>query len=108
MYGAFINPGDGGNGNVEEREISMIELEEWSSLDCFHAFRRMFPGNGSNVDISEKSRLDYLFASDVKMWKEVRISLKELYISTMIVGGDEFKKLMGMLQRYAIDYNIPY
>lgn len=49
----------------------------------------------SHRQSGKKLRLDYLFSFDVKMWKESRNSLRELYIATMIVSGDEFKKALG-------------
>ncbi|KAJ3037015.1 hypothetical protein HDV00_002148 [Rhizophlyctis rosea] len=49
-----------------------------------------------------KLRIDYLLAYDVKLWKELRNSLRELYIGTLIVSADEFKKVMGI--RFAHNY----
>ncbi|KAI8854555.1 hypothetical protein BC829DRAFT_486244 [Chytridium lagenaria] len=47
-------------------------------------------------------RLDYFLAFESKLWKSVRNTLKELYISTMIVVGDEFKKTLA--RRFAQSY----
>ncbi|KAI9000300.1 hypothetical protein BC832DRAFT_149454 [Gaertneriomyces semiglobifer] len=64
-----------------------------------------FTDNGdlNNIDqlvdgggASPKLRIDYLLAYDHKMWKLARSSLKELYIQTMIVAGERFKKVMGV------------
>ncbi|KAJ3109425.1 hypothetical protein HDU97_006670 [Phlyctochytrium planicorne] len=43
----------------------------------------------------EKPRVDYLIGFEANFWKSVRVTLKELYISTLIVAGDEFKKTLG-------------
>ncbi|KAI8927517.1 hypothetical protein BC831DRAFT_452194 [Entophlyctis helioformis] len=43
-----------------------------------------------------RSRVDYLLAFDSRLWKEVRISLRELYISSMIVSGDLYKRSMAL------------
>ncbi|KAJ3284110.1 hypothetical protein HK104_010088, partial [Borealophlyctis nickersoniae] len=43
----------------------------------------------------KKLRIDHLLAYDMKLWKEARNSLRELYIGTLIVSADEYKKIMG-------------
>lgn len=40
-------------------------------------------------------RIDSLLSFDSGLWKEARLALRELYISTVIVSGDHYKKLMG-------------
>ncbi|TPX55891.1 hypothetical protein PhCBS80983_g04953 [Powellomyces hirtus] len=58
-----------------------------------------------DVDLTStemKLRIDHLILSDIKMWKRARNSSRELYIGTMIVSGDDFKKLMGV--RFAYSY----
>lgn len=49
--------------------------------------------NGGRYD--KLLRLDALLSFDARLWKEIRVGLKELYISTMIVSGDEYKRLLG-------------
>ncbi|KNC99335.1 uncharacterized protein SPPG_05583 [Spizellomyces punctatus DAOM BR117] len=50
----------------------------------------------------QRLRIDHLLLADVKLWKEARNSLRELYIGTMIVSGDEYKRVMGF--RFARNY----
>ncbi|KAI9104974.1 hypothetical protein DFS34DRAFT_223040 [Phlyctochytrium arcticum] len=47
-------------------------------------------------------RIEQLLVADTRLWKEARTSLRELYIGTMVVSGDEFKRLMGV--RFAQNY----
>ncbi|KAI8980835.1 hypothetical protein BDB01DRAFT_187703 [Pilobolus umbonatus] len=52
-------------------------------------------------EFEEKLRLDYFMLYDLKLWKEVRISLRELYISTL-ASSPHFKKTLG--KRLARNY----
>ncbi|KAI9027159.1 hypothetical protein CLU79DRAFT_26254 [Phycomyces nitens] len=52
-------------------------------------------------EFEEKLRLDYLMLYDLKLWKEVRISLRELYISTL-ASSTIYKKVLG--RRLARNY----
>ncbi|KAL0076978.1 hypothetical protein J3Q64DRAFT_1811303 [Phycomyces blakesleeanus] len=52
-------------------------------------------------EFEEKLRLDYLMLYDLKLWKEVRISLRELYISTL-ASSTVYKKVLG--RRLARNY----
>ncbi|KAG1432825.1 hypothetical protein G6F57_022663 [Rhizopus arrhizus] len=41
-----------------------------------------------------KLRLDYLMLYDLKLWKEIRIALRELYIASL-ASNPYFKKILG-------------
>lgn len=56
---------------------------------------------GMQKEFEEKLRLDYFMLYDLKLWKEVRISLRELYISTL-ASNPYFKKILG--KRLARNY----
>ncbi|KAI8617911.1 hypothetical protein BC830DRAFT_54838 [Chytriomyces sp. MP71] len=47
-------------------------------------------------------RIDYLISFDSRLWKELRATLKGLYIETLIVAGEEYKKAMAT--RFAYTY----
>lgn len=49
-------------------------------------------------EFEEKQRLDYMMLFDLRLWKEVRISLRELYIMTL-GSRPGFKKLLGKQER---------
>ncbi|ESZ90830.1 hypothetical protein SBOR_8775 [Sclerotinia borealis F-4128] len=46
-------------------------------------------------DLWQKLRLDWLILFDLRMWKKVRVDLRELYIST-VVSIPEFKRVLGL------------
>ncbi|KAG4028017.1 hypothetical protein MFRU_025g00820 [Monilinia fructicola] len=46
-------------------------------------------------DLWHKLRLDWLILFDLRMWKKVRVDLRELYIST-VVSIPEFKRVLGL------------
>ncbi|KAI8373902.1 hypothetical protein BD560DRAFT_350498 [Blakeslea trispora] len=52
-------------------------------------------------EFEEKLRLDYFMLYDLKLWKEVRISLRELYIASL-ASNPHFKKILG--KRLARNY----
>jgi hypothetical protein len=54
----------------------------------------------------ERLRIDCLLGIETRLWKELRSALKVLYIQTLIVNGDYFKKLMGIIFVYSIMYFI--
>ncbi|KAG0916086.1 hypothetical protein G6F33_002727 [Rhizopus arrhizus] len=45
-------------------------------------------------EFATKLRLDYLMLYDLKLWKEVRIALRELYISSL-ASSPHYKKMLG-------------
>lgn len=47
-------------------------------------------------DSQKMLRLDWFLVLELRTWKEVRVGLRELYISTLVVNPD-FKKVLGML-----------
>ncbi|KAJ3219991.1 hypothetical protein HDU67_007724 [Dinochytrium kinnereticum] len=47
-------------------------------------------------------RLDFFLALESKLWKCVRVTLKELYINTLVVAGEDFKKTLA--RRFAQSY----
>lgn len=46
-------------------------------------------------NLQERLRLDWMILFDLRMWKKVRIDLRDLYIST-VVTIPEFKRLLGL------------
>ncbi|OZJ06163.1 hypothetical protein BZG36_00994, partial [Bifiguratus adelaidae] len=52
-------------------------------------------------DFRKTLRIDWLLLLDVRLWKEIRTGLKELYIGTLVVNPD-FKRILGM--RFARNY----
>ncbi|KAI7861581.1 hypothetical protein BDF14DRAFT_1867467 [Spinellus fusiger] len=58
-------------------------------------------GLNMQKEFEEKLRLDYLMLYDLKLWKEVRISLRELYIATL-ASSTVYKKILG--RRLARNY----
>ncbi|KAI8850290.1 hypothetical protein BC829DRAFT_488840 [Chytridium lagenaria] len=72
--------------------------------------REMIVGRRDDVDVFKETsqlserrlRIDYLLSFDARLWKSLRGALRELYISTMIVGGEDFKKVLGI--RFAMNY----
>ncbi|KAJ3417168.1 hypothetical protein HDV05_006374 [Chytridiales sp. JEL 0842] len=84
----------GYSGDVEKfmSSLSQDSLMEVDT-DDFHRLAR---------SVSKRLRVDYLLGFDARLWKDLRGSLRELYISTVIVHGDDFKKTMGI--RYAYTY----
>ena len=54
-------------------------------------------------DLSKRIRLDWLLLYDLRLWKEIRIALRDLYIST-VVTVPEFKRILGM--RFAGLYGV--
>ncbi|CAG8445258.1 4966_t:CDS:2 [Diversispora eburnea] len=52
-------------------------------------------------DFKKKLRLDKLLLLDLRLWKEARAGLRELYIGTLVVNR-EYKKIMGI--RFARNY----
>ncbi|KAI8087544.1 hypothetical protein BDF21DRAFT_491976 [Thamnidium elegans] len=61
----------------------------------------VYSAMGMQKEFEEKLRLDYFMLYDLKLWKEVRISLRELYISTL-ASNSHFKKILG--KRLARNY----
>ncbi|KAJ3331587.1 hypothetical protein HDU76_002758 [Blyttiomyces sp. JEL0837] len=55
----------------------------------------------STMDVDQPSannapRLTHLLNFDSRLWKELRATLRDFYISTMIVNGDDHKRALGM------------
>lgn len=46
-------------------------------------------------DFKKKLRLDKLLVLDLRLWKEARAGLRELYVATLLISP-EYKKVMGM------------
>ncbi|OLL26450.1 E3 ubiquitin-protein ligase ubr1 [Neolecta irregularis DAH-3] len=57
--------------------------------------------NPNSCEREGQMRLDWYLLFDLRLWKKARISLRELYINSMVVNT-EFKKVMGV--RFAIMY----
>lgn len=54
-------------------------------------------------DIQKRVRLDWLLLYDLRLWKQVRIDLRDLYIST-VVTVPQFKRILGL--RFAGLYGV--
>jgi hypothetical protein len=61
----------------------------------------VFSAMSMQKEFEEKLRLDYFMLYDLKLWKEVRISLRELYIASL-ASSPHFKKILG--KRLARNY----
>jgi hypothetical protein len=48
-----------------------------------------------NISGSNDQPIDLLLEFDCKLWKEARITLRGLYVNTLIVGGEETKRNLG-------------
>jgi hypothetical protein len=46
-------------------------------------------------DFKKELRLDRLLILDLRLWKEARAGLRELYIGTLVINP-EYKKIMGI------------
>lgn len=49
----------------------------------------------THEDLLERVRLDWMILFDLRLWKKVRIDLRDLYIST-VVTIPEFKRILGL------------
>lgn len=49
----------------------------------------------SHEDLLERVRLDWMILFDLRLWKKVRVALRDLYIST-VVTIPEFKRILGL------------
>ena len=54
-------------------------------------------------DLRQRIRLDWLLLYDLRLWKQVRINLRDLYIST-VVSVPRFKRILGL--RFAGLYGV--
>ncbi|KAF2650936.1 hypothetical protein K491DRAFT_782221 [Lophiostoma macrostomum CBS 122681] len=53
------------------------------------------PGTPVHEDIFQRVRLDHLILYDLRMWKNLRIGVRDVFIST-VVTIPEFKRLLGL------------
>jgi E3 ubiquitin-protein ligase UBR1 len=53
------------------------------------------PGTPAHEDLWQRLRLDRLILYDLRMWKELRIGIRDVFIST-VVSIPEFKRLLGL------------
>jgi E3 ubiquitin-protein ligase UBR1 len=49
----------------------------------------------THEDLWQRLRLDWLILFDLRMWKKVRVDLRDLYIST-VVSVPQFKRILGL------------
>ncbi|KAI9304495.1 hypothetical protein BJ944DRAFT_202608 [Cunninghamella echinulata] len=61
----------------------------------------MLMAKNMQKEFEEKLRIDYFMLYDLKLWKEIRISLRELYISSL-ASNPAYKKILG--KRLARNY----
>ncbi|KAI9352885.1 hypothetical protein BDR26DRAFT_832361 [Obelidium mucronatum] len=61
---------------------------------------------GAALASSEKTRwrLDYLIGLESRLWKSLRVALKGLYIESLIISGEEYKRAMAL--RFTYTYPI--
>ncbi|KAJ3135188.1 hypothetical protein HK100_003039 [Physocladia obscura] len=62
-------------------------------------------GDSSSLSVIEGSdksrwRLDYLIGFDSRLWKDLRGTMKGLYIESLIISGDEYKRAMAIRMSY--------
>ncbi|KAH7091221.1 hypothetical protein FB567DRAFT_518218 [Paraphoma chrysanthemicola] len=53
------------------------------------------PGTPAHEDLWQRLRLDHLILYDLRMWKQLRIGIRDVFIST-VVTIPEFKRLLGL------------
>jgi E3 ubiquitin-protein ligase UBR1 len=53
------------------------------------------PGTPPHEDLWQRLRLDHLILYDLRMWKQLRIGVRDVFIST-VVTIPEFKRLLGL------------
>ncbi|KAJ4992626.1 E3 ubiquitin-protein ligase ubr1 [Stagonosporopsis vannaccii] len=53
------------------------------------------PGTPAHEDLWQRLRLDRLILYDLRMWKQLRIGIRDVFIST-VVSIPEFKRLLGL------------
>ncbi|KAJ4312598.1 E3 ubiquitin-protein ligase ubr1 [Neodidymelliopsis sp. IMI 364377] len=53
------------------------------------------PGTPAHEDLWQRLRLDRLVLYDLRMWKQLRIGIRDVFIST-VVSIPEFKRLLGL------------
>ncbi|KAI9489596.1 hypothetical protein BDB00DRAFT_610159 [Zychaea mexicana] len=98
-------------------EFQMLRIEElflWEKL-MSHAsvkgksldesarnnFAEEMASSAIQREFERRLRLDYLLISDLKLWKEIRVALRELYI-TSLISDNTFRKILG--KRLARNY----
>ncbi|TPX78630.1 hypothetical protein CcCBS67573_g00072 [Chytriomyces confervae] len=101
-----VNNGSGSSGS----SVSM-QMGETGDAAAIRALNQVYGGVKSNhmdsdgdVSMGEHStsgdrgrwRIDYLIGFDSRLWKQLRGTLKGLYIETLVVSGDEYKKAMAL------------
>ncbi|KIN04673.1 hypothetical protein OIDMADRAFT_156853 [Oidiodendron maius Zn] len=63
-------------------------------LETPQAFRER-DSTATHEDLWQRLRLDWLILFDLRLWKRVRIDLRDLYIST-VVSIPQFKRILGL------------
>ncbi|KAF2240816.1 hypothetical protein BU26DRAFT_525723 [Trematosphaeria pertusa] len=53
------------------------------------------PGTPAHEDLWQRLRLDHLILYDLRMWKQLRVSVRDVFIST-VVTIPQFKRLLGL------------
>ncbi|KAF1963446.1 hypothetical protein CC80DRAFT_486832 [Byssothecium circinans] len=53
------------------------------------------PGTPAHEDLWQRLRLDHLILYDLRMWKQLRIGVRDVFIST-VVSIPQFKRLLGL------------
>ncbi|KAH6595845.1 hypothetical protein BASA50_005572 [Batrachochytrium salamandrivorans] len=72
----------------------LTDLEEFNSASPL--ISELSTPSNLTATRAQRSRIHYFLTLDSRLWKDVRNSLRELYIGTLIVSGDVFKKSMAI------------
>ncbi|KAI7901919.1 uncharacterized protein BX663DRAFT_474522 [Cokeromyces recurvatus] len=90
------------NKNSIRLSANMLGKQPANNTSLFHR-EEEDTNSAMNIqrEFEEKLRLDYFMLYDLKLWKEVRISLRELYIASL-ASNSHFKKILG--KRLARNY----
>lgn len=78
------------NSNAHNKKPITVDTKETATL-----------AKNIQREFEDKLRLDYFMLYDLKLWKEVRISLRELYIASL-ASNPKYKKILG--KRLARNY----
>jgi hypothetical protein len=62
----------------------------------------VFKESGKELGIEGLLKLDWLIRFDSVLWKEAQLGLKQLYVSTLLQGRDEFRIILA--HRFAANY----
>ncbi|KAJ3294206.1 hypothetical protein HDU79_011373, partial [Rhizoclosmatium sp. JEL0117] len=76
------------------------EMNEAGEGDDDVAMRDPSPFSLGSSNEKTRWRLDYLIGFDSRLWKSLRAAMKGLYIESLVISGEEFKKAMALRLTY--------